>query len=757
MTTLVGRQIAVNMDPDGTRYAPTNGRSDVSRTDNGGFVVVWSTGSIRANAFDSSGQTLTHEQVLLQGYLRFTNEGFTGLSRLFYDPTIVQLANGQLVVACREVISTKVGDVDDRTFTDGLFFSVGANSFTNLRSISLAGPEGPSSGDPSAIGYVQPMIYAGSNGGFGVRFYTYSEPGSGLLSDLITVNSNTAGTSKTVTHNDPDALVSIASFQGGAALYAAQIDGDTTFQFFAGGLPTGASLTISYGELPAAEIGTEYNTPLPTYLFAQNDTACVIAWREQSLSGDGIVHIRVYNSNGSQRGSEILTDKPLSDVALLDDGRVVAVWSEGSPLTISSIFSLLPGAGLDVYAQVYELNGYASGPAVRVNTVTTYDQWKPNVEALDGGRFVVTWYDANRSTIEYGAFTDINAQVLKAAPPGVQRVGNNSANTLLGGFGFDQLYGGGGNDGLSGGALNDTLDGGLGDDTMIGGMGDDTFVVDSISDIVTENAGGGSDWIQTDLSTFRLALNPNIENVQYTGAGGFLGLGNALNNQIFGGAGDDTLNGGGGADTLRGGGGNDVLDGGGGAGDIVSYRDAGVRVDVSLTTGVGQGSVGVGADALSNFEGVEGSAYNDVLIGNAGANALSGLAGADTLLGGQGNDTLIGGVGADLLTGGGARDAFVFNTLIGAGQVDRISDFRVIDDTIWLENAIFEALGAAGPLSATKFHIGAFAHDADDRILYNPVNGALIYDANGNLTSGPVVIAYLPTQLSLTAADFVVI
>ncbi len=213
-----------------------------------------------------------------------------------------------------------------------------------------------------------------------------------------------------------------------------------------------------------------------------------------------------------------------------------------------------------------------------MHSATRYDQSQPDVEALAGNRFVVSWHDEGRSSPD-GLFGDLNAQILQADPIGVQRGGTSAANTLLAGAGHDRLYGLAGNDGLSGGALNEFLDGGAGADTTIGGMGDDTFVVDSVGDIVTENAGAGFDWIQTDPSSFRLVLNPHIENIQYTGVGVFMGLGNALGNEIQGGA--DTLSGGGGADTILGGGGNDVLDGGGGAGDIVSYRDAGGRVAVN--------------------------------------------------------------------------------------------------------------------------------------------------------------------------------
>ncbi|WP_141397970.1 calcium-binding protein, partial [Rhizobium phaseoli] len=113
-------------------------------------------------------------------------------------------------------------------------------------------------------------------------------------------------------------------------------------------------------------------------------------------------------------------------------------------------------------------------------------------------------------------------------------------------------------DTLSGGAGNDTLDGGAGADHLIGGVGDDTYIVDNAGDVVTENAGEGTDTIRTGLATYSLASLANVENLTYTGTAAFTGTGNASANVITGSSGNDTLDGGAGADTLSGGAGNDT-------------------------------------------------------------------------------------------------------------------------------------------------------------------------------------------------------
>ena len=62
-------------------------------------------------------------------------------------------------------------------------------------------------------------------------------------------------------------------------------------------------------------------------------------------------------------------------------------------------------------------------------------------------------------------------------------------------------------------------------------------------------------------------------------------------------------------------------------------------------------------------------------------------------------------------------------------------------------------MGTPGALAATAFRVGTQALDADDRVIYNDVTGALIYDANGGATQ----FATLTTKPTITAADFIVV
>lgn len=160
---------------------------------------------------------------------------------------------------------------------------------------------------------------------------------------------------------------------------------------------------------------------------------------------------------------------------------------------------------------------------------------------------------------------------------------------------------------------------------------------------------------------------------------------------------------------------------------------------------------------------LKGTAGNDRLFGGAGNDTLYGYNGNDVLRGAGGNDRILGGAGRDSLTGGDGRDTFVFNYKPHSKtSYDRVTDFVVKDDTIWLENAIFKTIGKgslSNPklLSKAAFWIGDKAHDASDRIFYNQKNGYLYYDADGSGAKQAVLVAVLSKNLKPTYKDFYVI
>jgi Ca2+-binding RTX toxin-like protein len=146
---------------------------------------------------------------------------------------------------------------------------------------------------------------------------------------------------------------------------------------------------------------------------------------------------------------------------------------------------------------------------------------------------------------------------------------------------------------------------------------------------------------------------------------------------------------------------------------------------------------------------INGTSSNNTLTGTSTAEAINGLAGADTLWGKGGNDVLTGGTG---------KDSFVFDTALSAsGNVDRITDFNVVDDAIRLNDSIFTKLTTTGAIHSGWFKAAAKAIDGNDHIIYDRTTGKLFYDMDGNGTAAQVHFATIDNKVALTAADFIVI
>ncbi|MCV9965960.1 calcium-binding protein [Pararhizobium sp. BT-229] len=207
-------------------------------------------------------------------------------------------------------------------------------------------------------------------------------------------------------------------------------------------------------------------------------------------------------------------------------------------------------------------------------------------------------------------------------------------------------------------------------DTLAGGLGNDTYIIGvSAGAFVEETAASGTDIV---LSSVNYTLTANVENLTYTGTGNFSGTGNAIDNIITGGTGNDTLDGAAGADTLIGGAGVDTA----------VYAGSMAGVNVSLLVGTGTGGDAQG-DVLGDIENLTGSNFGDTLTGNSGANVLTGNNGDDVLSGGAGADTLLGGAGTDTASYATSSSGVNVNLVTGVGtggdaQGDTLSSIEAV-------------------------------------------------------------------------------
>jgi Ca2+-binding RTX toxin-like protein len=335
-------------------------------------------------------------------------------------------------------------------------------------------------------------------------------------------------------------------------------------------------------------------------------------------------------------------------------------------------------------------------------------------------------------------------------------VGNDGPNTLSGGFGgYDSLKGGGGVDTLYGGAEDDILDGGSDADVMYGGHNNDTYYVDNFSDDIIEHPSQGSDTVRASVS-YALPADADVELLRTTDHNGTAPInlyGNASGNQIIGNNGPNTIYGGGGVDHMIGRFGNDTY-----------YVD---NTNDSVDEDPGQGSDTVYARVswtLTSDADVETLAADDIffdapfnLTGNLSGNVIRGNNGNNTLNGREGNDELI---------GLGGQDWFLFDTALDAmWNVDTITNFSVVDDTIRLDDDIFSSgLTPDNSVASSQFVVGAEAAAPGHRIIYNNASGDVFYDSDGTGSTAAIRFARLsagladPTDLDpLTNFDFFVI
>jgi Ca2+-binding RTX toxin-like protein len=287
--------------------------------------------------------------------------------------------------------------------------------------------------------------------------------------------------------------------------------------------------------------------------------------------------------------------------------------------------------------------------------------------------------------------------------------GNNKINIINGLGGNDRIYGLDGNDTLKGGDGNDSLDGDgnpfftdgeapravyVGADRMEGGTGNDTYVVNSIGDVVFENAAEGTDTV---ISSISYNLGINLENLVLNGIGNITGAGNTLNNTVTG---NDKVN------ILNGLGGNDTI--------------------------YGEGS-------------------NDRLIGDLGDDILCGGSGNDTLTGGSGFDRFVlGAPGIPYTSANNGIDTFVdFQPGVDKIQLQR-SSFTAITTIAGsaLKPGEF-ALVTSDAAAATSSGLIVY-NQATGNLFYNSNGTAIGYGTGGEL-------ATLSNRSTLAASNIVVV
>ncbi|MFT0869972.1 calcium-binding protein, partial [Pseudomonas sp. CAM1A] len=294
--------------------------------------------------------------------------------------------------------------------------------------------------------------------------------------------------------------------------------------------------------------------------------------------------------------------------------------------TSAATTGLAGGAGNDVYylynnALVTEMAG---GGYDEVRTTLNNYRMTNEVEALTylGTANFIAYDSASDNTITGGVGNDMFY------------AGAGGADRFIGGGGTDSVSYANSNEGVTlnfktgvhgGVAAGDTFDS---IEKFYGSNREDVFVANDEVNVFDAAAG-------VDLLTFASEGAGIVLNLNNTGVDTF------LNFEIFEGSGfNDTLIGTGANENFIGGAGADTINGGAGK-DFAWYVNSSAGVSVNLATGATSGGDAEG-DVLTGIEGLAGSAFDDVLNGDAGSNTIFGAEGSDIINGGAGNDFLYG-------------------------------------------------------------------------------------------------------------------
>jgi Ca2+-binding RTX toxin-like protein len=428
---------------------------------------------------------------------------------------------------------------------------------------------------------------------------------------------------------------------------------------------------------------------------------------------DGLLEVRVAPSPPStslERGEQPWISLPIDLAAVVGPQAHlgVAASNGGNPTQRSNFvddwaLSVADGTDLRPPLQTAFDDFTLSGDAVLDNFTSSLVQdrgrlFVDNVENIIGGRLAdLLRGDGNDNRLEGGEGDD-------------RLEGRDGFDTLIGGPGSDVLdlggpgdgegreeaFGGDGNDRIIAGAAPGRYDGGsgapVGADALIPV---DLDVIDYrhapaglLIDLDTgETAGpwiGGHEIANFEGiagSDFGDTLRGDTGRSYIEGGGGGdlivgspLGEGLSRTDRLTLPGGPDRLYGFEGDDTLIGGPGADMLDGGPGR-DLVDYSADPVSVFVDMADGIqvdaerfapllipagtdptdyaridGRGWRGwAQGDKLRDVEDLQGTAFDDILFGDAGANRIRGGAGDDRIAGRFGNDTLEGEDGDDIL------------------------------------------------------------------------------------------------------------
>jgi Ca2+-binding RTX toxin-like protein len=640
------------------------------------------------------------------------------------DPTITQLANGNILVTWTSSDNTGVGSPAGNDLIGQIFDPMGARIGGEF--LVNSGTSGDSEVDADVAGL--------PSGGFLSVF----ERGTGSFNDIIlkehdangnvvnTVNVFFDGTSN-ANPNAFDPHIAVGSNTSALVVYREIEDGANSR--IVGKLYNSSTNTLG-PVINLIDFAGSNSDPDVTAL--NNGNFVVTATRNNG--GDNEIIIRIINSAGGSVLGVTAIAGTSGDAANDREASVTALTGGGFVVTWTST----DANDTDIEFQVFNSAGVATTGLVTVTGNGATDNGnEPVVVALNDGGFVVIYDEDtegnlsverfNSSGVQVGNEFIISAGAAITSPDAKLLADGRIAVTFVtqgGEIGMEIIdirdtpnngvytpdqwqIGTVGDDVFTADASSEFVHGAAGNDTItesgqireyFGDAGNDTLIVKSSINDDLHDGGSGTDtidWSQTTVTgaTFNLATGlatasgqdeqmVSIENLIGTNNDDII-IGSSAGNVLSGGGGNDDIDGGSGQDTINGGIGNDTIRGGfstdtinGDAGnDVIKLFEGefgddingGADTDTLDLSGLTASTATVDLAAGTWNTSEAGSPVHtitsiEVVIGGGANDSIRGTGGSQTLSGGGGNDTLEGGFDGDTLNGDAGNDTLFANT-----------------------------------------------------------------------------------------------
>ncbi|WP_338695587.1 calcium-binding protein [Bradyrhizobium sp. 26S5] len=399
----------------------------------------------------------------------------------------------------------------------------------------------------------------------------------------------------------------------------------------------------SYADAPAGVVANLVSPGLNTG-YALGDTYTSIEGLIGSNSNDTLTGDSSNNLLRGGLGADVLDGGAGSDTADYFGA------SAGLLVSLANPAGNTGEAAGDTYTSIENIRGSAFNDTLIGDGNNNTLRGGLGADSLDGG-----------AGFDFVSYADSTTAITASLANPASNTGEAAGDTYVS---IEAIRGSDFNDSLTGDANINFLQGGVGADTLDGGAGFDFADYFNASTAIVANLSDAS------------ANTGEAAGDVYVGIEGLRG--GAFNDLLVGDNNGNYLRGGLGADTLNGGGGRDVADyGNASAGIVVNLNNP------SLNTGEAAGDVYV------SIEGIQGSNFNDTLIGDATADTL--------FIGGLGADSMVGGSSgidaASYISATSGVTASLANPAVNTGEAtgDSYSGIEVLIGSAFADHLIGDA------------------------------------------------------------------